>query len=85
MPRGVLALAPYHLVFWKPPLSVVSPAYRFMMQTGMTVGFFTPWPINAWLIRKRLEGEDVARVAPMVALAVTGETPADDRARKLRG
>ena len=23
-----------------------------MMQIGMIVGFFTAWPVNAWLIRK---------------------------------
>ncbi|MHB1568375.1 MAG: DUF4396 domain-containing protein [Solirubrobacteraceae bacterium] len=24
----------------------------FMMQIGMIIGFFTAWPVNAWLIRK---------------------------------
>jgi hypothetical protein len=47
---GYMAL--YHLVFWKPPLSVASPTYWFMMQIGMIAGFFTAWPVNAWLIRK---------------------------------
>jgi hypothetical protein len=47
---GYMAL--YHLVFWKPPLSVASPTYWFMMQIGMIVGFFTAWPVNTWLIRK---------------------------------
>lgn len=31
----------YHLVFWMPPLSTASPTYRFMMQIGMIVGFFS--------------------------------------------
>jgi hypothetical protein len=38
-------------VFWRPPLSVASPTYWFMMQIGMIVGFFTAWPVNTWLIR----------------------------------
>jgi hypothetical protein len=46
---GFMAL--YHLVLWQPPLSVASPAYWFMMQVGMVVGFFTAWPANAWLIK----------------------------------
>jgi hypothetical protein len=47
---GYMAL--YHLVFWKPPLSVASPTYWFMMQIGMVIGFFAAWPVNTWLIRK---------------------------------
>ncbi|HET8756027.1 MAG TPA: DUF4396 domain-containing protein [Solirubrobacteraceae bacterium] len=47
---GFMAL--YHLVFWQPPLSVASPAYWFMMQIGMIVGYFTAWPVNAWLIQR---------------------------------
>jgi hypothetical protein len=50
---GFMAL--YHLVFWQPPLSVASPAYWFMMQIGMIVGFFTAWPVNVWLIRAGLK------------------------------
>lgn len=23
-----------------------------MMQIGMVIGFFTAWPVNAWLIRR---------------------------------
>jgi hypothetical protein len=47
---GFMAL--YHLVFWQPPLSTASPTYWLMMQVGMIVGFFTAWPVNAWLIRR---------------------------------
>ena len=50
---GYMAL--YHLVLWQPPLSVASPAYWFMMQIGMIVGFFTAWPVNAWLIKRGLK------------------------------
>ncbi len=50
-------MALYHLVLFKPPLSVASPGYWFMMQIGMIVGFFTAWPVNAWLIRKGLKEE----------------------------
>jgi len=44
-------MALYHLVLWQPPLSTASPAYWLMMQVGMIVGFFTAWPVNAWLVR----------------------------------
>jgi uncharacterized protein DUF4396 len=47
---GFMAL--YHLVLWQPPLSVASPKYWWMMQVGMVVGFFTAWPVNAWLVRR---------------------------------
>jgi hypothetical protein len=47
---GYMAL--YHLVLWRPPLTVASPTYWFMMQLGMIVGFFTAWPVNAWLIKR---------------------------------
>jgi hypothetical protein len=50
-------MALYHLVFWQPPLSVASPAYWFMMQIGMIVGYFTAWPVNAWLIRRGIKEE----------------------------
>jgi hypothetical protein len=46
---GYMAL--YHLVLFKPPLSVASPTYWFMMQIGMILGFFTAWPVNTFLIR----------------------------------
>lgn len=47
---GYMAL--FHLVFFKPPLSVASPTYWLMMQIGMIIGFFTAWPVNTWLIRR---------------------------------
>jgi hypothetical protein len=47
---GYMAL--YHLVFFKPPLSIASPTYWFMMQIGMIAGFFTAWPVNTRLIRQ---------------------------------
>jgi hypothetical protein len=46
---GYMAL--FHLVFWQPPLTVASPVYWFQMQIGMIVGYFTSWPVNAWLIK----------------------------------
>jgi Domain of unknown function (DUF4396) len=48
-PFGCTAL--YHLVFFKPPLTVAGPTYWFMMQIGTIIGFFTAWPVNTWLIR----------------------------------
>lgn len=50
---GFMAL--YHLVLWQPPLSVASPTYWLMMQIGMVVGFFTAWPVNAWLIQRGIK------------------------------
>ena len=47
---GYMAL--YHLVLWQPPLTTAGPTYWMMMQVGMIAGFFTAWPVNAWLIRK---------------------------------
>ncbi|HEU4973566.1 MAG TPA: DUF4396 domain-containing protein [Baekduia sp.] len=47
---GFMALV--HLVLWQPPLTVASPAYWFMMQVGMIIGYFTAWPVNAWLVQK---------------------------------
>jgi Domain of unknown function (DUF4396) len=32
-------------------LSPACPVYWFGMQLGMVAGFFTAWPVNAWLIR----------------------------------
>lgn len=47
---GYMAL--YHLVLWDPPLTVASSSYWWQMQIGMVVGFFTAWPVNAWLIAR---------------------------------
>lgn len=40
----VLFPAPHHL-------HPDRPVYWFLMQAGMIAGFFTAWPVNAWLIR----------------------------------
>lgn len=48
-------MALYTLVIWRPPLMVPSPEHWFMMQVGMVIGFFTAWPVNAWLIRKGIK------------------------------
>jgi hypothetical protein len=48
-------MALYHLVLWQPPLTTASATYWFMMQIGMIVGYFTSWPVNAWLIRRGLK------------------------------
>jgi len=33
------------------PLRTDSPVYWFLMQIGMVTGFFTAWPVSAWLTR----------------------------------
>ena len=48
-------MALYHLVLWTPPLSVASATYWWQMQVGMIVGFFTAWPVNAWLVKRGLK------------------------------
>ncbi len=45
------AMGIYHLVLWQPPLMLDSPEYWMMMQLSMVVGYFTAWPVNAWLIK----------------------------------
>lgn len=44
-----------HEVLFKPSLKPTEPAYWFMMQIAMGVGFLTAWPTNAWLIRRGLK------------------------------
>lgn len=41
--------------FTSPHLLPNSPVYWFMMQIGMVLGFFTSYPVNAWLIRKGIK------------------------------
>jgi hypothetical protein len=42
-------------VLFDPPLHPDEPAYWFMMQIGMILGFFTAYPMNWWLVRKGLK------------------------------
>ena len=44
----VIFPAPHHL-------HPSSPVYWFLMQIGMIIGFFTAWPMNAWLIRRGIK------------------------------
>ena len=44
----VMSVTLVALVFLHPD----SPVYWFLMQIGMTIGFFTAWPANVWLIRR---------------------------------
>lgn len=37
------------------PLNPAEPAYWFLMQIGMIVGFATAWPANVWLIRRGIK------------------------------
>lgn len=41
-----------HEILFKPALKPTDPAYWFMMQIPMAVGFLTAYPANWWLIRK---------------------------------
>ncbi len=47
---GWMALM-FFVFFPAPHLRPDSPVYWFLMQIGMIAGFFTAWPVNAWLIR----------------------------------
>lgn len=51
---GWMALMHY-VLFPDPHLEPSSPAYWFLMQVGMIVGFFTAWPANVWLIRSGIK------------------------------
>ncbi|MFL6415694.1 MAG: DUF4396 domain-containing protein [Bryobacteraceae bacterium] len=42
-------------VLFHPKLQPTEPAYWYMMQIAMLVGFITAYPANWWLIRKRLK------------------------------
>lgn len=50
---GFMAL--FHLVLFDPPLAIDTAAYWFMMQIGMILGFFTAYPVNAWLVRRGIK------------------------------
>jgi hypothetical protein len=41
----------YFVFFPSPHLQVTEPAYWFMMQTGMVIGFFTSYPMNRLLMK----------------------------------
>ncbi len=47
---GWMALMQF--VFFPGHLHPDHPAFWFLMQVGMIVGYFTAWPVNVWLIRK---------------------------------
>jgi len=40
---------------FRPPLHPDQPAYWFMMQIGMAIGFATSYPVNRWLIHKGIK------------------------------
>lgn len=39
------------VLFPSPHLPASSPAFWFLMQAGMLIGFVTTYPVNGWLIR----------------------------------
>jgi len=41
----------YFILFVHPHLKPNQPAYWFMMQIGMVLGFFTSYPMNRWLVK----------------------------------
>lgn len=51
---GWMALMAF-VFFPGPHLHPNSPAYWFLMQIGMAVGFLTAYPVNAWLIRRGIK------------------------------
>lgn len=44
-----------HKILFKPALEPTQPAYWFMMQIAMLIGFLTAYPANWWLIRKGIK------------------------------
>ncbi len=51
---GWMAIA-YFLLFPHPHLQPNSATFWFMMQIGMIVGFVTSYPVNGWLIQRRIK------------------------------
>lgn len=53
----LLATRVYQDVIFSPGLPMTSAAYWMMMQVSMSmvIGFFTAWPVNAWLVRAGLK------------------------------
>jgi hypothetical protein len=47
---GWMALVTF--VIFGHELEKTSPVFWFMMQIAMAAGFFTSWPVNAWLVRR---------------------------------
>jgi hypothetical protein len=52
---GMFAWMALTQVWFHPELRPTTPAYWFMMQLAMLVGFVTAYPANCWLIRKKLK------------------------------
>ncbi|WP_225813568.1 DUF4396 domain-containing protein [Streptomyces spinosus] len=50
-----LSMWVYQDVIFSPGLPKTSAAYWMMMQVSMVIGFFTAWPVNAWLVRAGLK------------------------------
>lgn len=48
-------MALMQLVLFHPSLEPNEPAYWFMMQIGMLIGFATSYPMNWWLIRRGIK------------------------------
>lgn len=48
-------MALMRFVLFHPKLEPDQPAYWFMMQVGMAVGFATSYPVNRWLIRRGIK------------------------------
>jgi hypothetical protein len=51
---GWMALMAF-MFFPTHPLNPGDPAYWFLMQIGMIIGFATAWPANVWLIRRGIK------------------------------
>jgi hypothetical protein len=51
---GWMALV-FFVLFPDPHLSPAHPAYWLMMQIGMSLGLLTTYPVNVWLVRRRIK------------------------------
>lgn len=52
---GLLAWMALFMFVIFPAISVNNPAYWFMMQIGMVIGFGTSYPMNWWLVRQGIK------------------------------
>jgi hypothetical protein len=48
-------MATYQKLLFDPGLAKTTSSYWMMMQVSMVIGFFTAWPMNAWLIRRSIK------------------------------
>jgi hypothetical protein len=65
----------FFVLFPGPHLTPGDPAYWLMMQIGMALGLLTTYPINIWLVRRRIKQPMGRPIAPAAGLASSRPEP----------